>query len=391
MRPVKVKRVKLKEHKMDGKSFPTLYKKNSRGKLQFWRTYVVPHPDHSVAYEIYIEHGQVGGKEQTVVESIFHGKNIGKTNETSVKQQAISEAQSKWNKQVERKGYVQNKEDVDKDLRPGVEPMLAHRYDKYPDKITFPCMVQPKLDGHRCIAVVTEGKCNLFSRQRKPITGLPHIERAVEHLAISQCKTNITFDGELYNHDYKHNFEKLTGFIRSETPKEGCEAVQYHIYDVIVEDVDNLKRTRFLKMLTYDDHIKEVETKHAKSDEEVLKIFKRHLKEGYEGSILRNHEGLYEGKRSYNLQKVKQFEDAEFEIVGVKEGKGKMAGHAVFVCKTSEDKEFKAKMKGPMDKLIEYYKNADNYIGKIITVQFQGLTKDSIPRFPVAIRFKEDV
>ena len=47
------------------------------------------------------------------------------------------------------------------------------------------------------------------------------------------------------------------------------------------------------------------------------------LKQGYEGSILRLN-GPYEQKRSYNLQKFKDFSDTEATIVGYEAGKGKL-------------------------------------------------------------------
>ena len=50
-----------------------------------------------------------------------------------------------------------------------------------------------------------------------------------------------------------------------------------------------------------------------------------HLAQGYEGSMLRTN-GLYEHKRSYNLQKFKDFHDTEATIVGYEAGKGKFTG-----------------------------------------------------------------
>ena len=376
---------------VDGLSLPTLYKKNSKGKIQYWHISVIPNPDHSTGYDIYTTYGQKGGKEQETFESIFEGKNIGKANETTPKEQAEVEAKSRWTKQIERKGYVENIEDVDKDLRPGAEPMLAHRFDKYPDKINYPCAIQPKLDGHRCIAVYDHGNVELFSRQRKKITGLPHIENAIKSL-LSGAECKLILDGELYNHDFKHNFEKLTSHIRNEEPKEGHEIVQYHVYDAVVDHLTYKDRHAMLRELlgmTTISYLYLVNTQLVEENE-VLVEFKKHRDAGYEGSILRNLDSLYEGKRSYGLQKVKEFCDDEFKIVGVEEGRGKMKGHAIFVCETHEGKEFKAKMKGSMESLGEYFKNSELYIGKIITVQFQDYTKDGIPRFPVAVRFRED-
>lgn len=378
------------------KIFPTLYKKDSKGRLQYWKVEVHPIEDSFDRAIIRTQYGKEAGKEQQTGELISEGKNLGKVNETTPYAQAVSEAEARWTKQVERKGYVSDRNQVDVDLRPGAEPMLAHRYDKHPEKIDFPCYIQPKLDGHRCIAVYEDGKVELFSRQRKRITGLPHVEEALVNL-MAGSPEKVIFDGELYSHDYKNNFEELTSHIRNEEPKEGYQIVQYHIYDLVVSGLPFKERA--LKLLTNlgnstdlvdSDVLKLVETLQCE-ESEVSNFFKQFRSQGYEGAILRNFNGLYVGTRSYDLQKVKEFADDEFEIVGVEEGRGKMKGHAIFVCHTHEGKEFKAKMKGPMEKLMEYYQNSENYIGKKVTVQFQEYTKDGIPRFPVAIRFKEDV
>lgn len=370
---------------------PILFKKDSKGNLQYWKISVAPNPE--AGYDICTKYGKVDGKVQMSTDTITKGKNVGRSNETAPEEQAVAEAKSRWTKQIERKGYVENPDDVDKDLRPGAEAMLAHRYDKYPDKIEFPCFIQPKLDGHRCIAIFEDGNVQLFSRQRKQITGLPHVEAAIATLFAGK-QGKVILDGELYNHDYKNNFEELTSHIRNEKPKDGHEIVQYHLYDVV--DHNQPFSERFKLLLVLADQIKsEAPIKLVRTDmctqNLVVDRFKMFRQQGYEGAILRNFNGMYVGKRSYDLQKVKEFCDDEFKIVGVEEGRGKMKGHAIFVCHTHEGKEFKAKMKGSMESLAEYFQNKEKYIGKSITVQFQEYTKDGIPRFPVALRFREDV
>jgi ATP-dependent DNA ligase len=102
--------------------------------------------------------------------------------------------------------------------------------------------------------------------------------------------------------------------------------------------------------------------------------------------------GLYENKRSYNLQKVKEFDDSEFKIIGIKVGtKGSMAGKAVFTCELPNKETFDCKMKGDMNELKKYADNPSLVIGKLLTVQYQGYTGYGKPRFPVGLRFREDM
>jgi DNA ligase-1 len=373
-------------------NLPTLYKKNSKGSHQTWAISVNDNV-------ITTRWGEVGGKVQETSDVISEGKNLGKKNETTPAQQALAEAQSQWENKL-KKGYVQSLDaaeagERDAIITGGIDVMLAHRFDEHGDKLTYPCLIQPKLDGHRCIAIVQDGKCTLWSRTRKPITGMPHIQKAVESLNLPD---GTVFDGELYHHDYKDKFEKLSSFIRSATPKAGSEVVQYWIYDLPSDSsVQNIRSHKLKELLTFQlgevkprhPSLVYVETHPASDEEELLSVFQRHLTNKYEGAIARNASGKYVGKRSYDLLKIKEFQDAEFKVVGVEEGRGKLAGHAVFVLE-HEGQTFKAKLVGDQDNLKQYWEDPSLAIGRMVTVKFFGFTAKNKPRLPVAMRFRDE-
>jgi len=375
---------------------PKLYKKTSTGAIQEWEVHVDIIDNVAT---IITNYGQVGGKIQESRELVLEGKNIGRSNATTDVEQAFSQAKSDWEKQL-KKGYVDNEEDaqdgkVDAIIEGGIAPMLAHKFNEQGHKIKYPALVQPKLDGHRCIAQYDEnGKVSLWSRTRKPITSMSHIIKALEEIGCNQ-----SLDGELYNHDYHNNFEELSSFIRQEEPQPGCEIVEYHVYDVPENMGMNKNRNEYLQLYLKPlaekyPQIRIVETIVVNDEDELMDAFDHFVAQGYEGCMVRNMDGLYENKRSYNLQKVKEFDDSEFLIVGVKVGtKGSMAGKAVFTCQIPYGgiNTFDCKMKGSMDELKKYADNPSLVIGKILTVQFQGYTKYGIPRFPVGLRFREDI
>jgi DNA ligase-1 len=120
-------------------------------------------------------------------------------------------------------------------------------------------------------------------------------------------------------------------------------------------------------------------------------LFSVFMEQNYEGAMVRNALGTYKNKRSYDLQKVKEFDDAEFQIVDVEEGRGSMKGHAIFVCQAPNGETFNCKMKGDLDNLATIWESKDDYIGNQLTVQYQGLSQYGIPRFPVGVRVREDV
>ena len=129
----------------------------------------------------------------------------------------------------------------------------------------------------------------------------------------------------------------------------------------------------------------------AYSMDGVKELHGQYREAGYEGAILRMHEGVYEwGYRSPHLLKFKEFDDAEFRIVGFDDGVGKFAGCVIWICQTESGKEFRAVPKGTLEEKSEWYRNAKDYVGRMVTVKYQGLTDDGVPRFPVSCGFKED-
>lgn len=372
---------------------PKLYKKTSTGKIQTWKISVDGN-------EITTTYGLQLGKKQVAREVIQFGKNIGKSNETTPAQQAELEARSQWEQKV-KKGYVENVAHAEEGridtnmITGGIDPMLAKSYDKDGKKIEWPAWVQPKLDGHRCIAIYQDGKVTLWSRTRKPIKSMPHIVEALEKaLANVDFDQPIILDGELYNHSYRDKFEKLTSLIRQETPKPGHEVVQYWVYDIAVDGAPFSTRQGMLGLLKqiFDGQTLAIlDSYFVDTEDEMMEILQSALDLGFEGVMVRNTNGLYKYKRSYDLQKVKVMADDEFKIVDITEGRGKMAGKAMFHVVTVDGKGFRVKMKGALDDLTKYLNNKDEYIGRYLTVKYQNLSAEGIPRFPVGERIREDL
>lgn len=369
-------------------ALPTLYKKTSTGAIQTWRIDV----EGSTIVSTY---GQLDGKLQTARDTITEGKNVGKSNETTPEQQAVLEATSQWEKKSKR-GYVQTIDDasdgnVDAQfVAGGINPMLAQSFAKHGAKIVFPAYVQPKLDGHRCVAMRTNGVWSLWSRTRKPITGVPHI---LDALNASGIDGDIVLDGELYNHDYRDRFEELTSFIKRPDPKPGHEVVQYHVYDVASDAPFSVRTGEVSDAVAFigSDSVVEVETHLVTAMDVVESLFSDYSMEGYEGVMLRNSASPYVQKRSYDLQKVKEFLDGEYLVVAVEAGRGKMADCAVFVCETPDGERFNVKMKGSLESLKQYLDDQALAVGRQLTVQYQGLTAYGVPRFPIGLRLRQDV
>ena len=363
------------------KSFPSLYSLNTNGSIQRWTISVD-------GYTIAKEYGQIGGKFQSVSDEVKSGKNVGKTNETSREEQAIAEATAQWEKKL-KSGYVRSENDAHKNkvdeefVDGGIEPMLAHKWRDHSSKILYPAFIQPKLDGIRCLAMLRKGKCTLWSRTRKPINSMPHIIEEIERQFKGQ--DDVVLDGELYNHSYKDKFEEIVSLVRPDAPKAGHAVVQYHIYDMTAQLWTFKQRSDYLsERITPNKILVLVKTIKVEEDE-VTDHFTDFRKAGYEGAMIRNAKSLYENKRSYGLQKIKEFDDAEFEIIGVEAGRGRMSECAIFVCKTKKGNEFNCKMEGSLDALKVFLQKPKSVIGKALTVRYQGMTSGDVPRFPIGV------
>jgi len=352
-------------------NLPTLYKTGSRG-LEQWRVYVDDFEDSS---DIVVEWGMVGGALQEKRTKIKLGKNIGKSNETTIGQQARAEAASKLLKQID-KGYSESKKAQKKVL-----PMLAKVYGDCKKKVKFPVFVQPKLDGLRCLALGT----NMTSRKGKPINTAEHIYPDIEK--VIKKFPDIYLDGELYNHG--ESFETIVSAVKRDEVNEASGKINYCVYDCFFEPInDNSEKFRErLEILKEIEalslsFLKIVPTFVCKTEDELYEKHSEFIAAGYEGTIVRLDAPYEIDKRSFNLLKLKDFMDDEFKIIGAEEDKN---GHAVFTCETKEGYEFRVKPEGDDAHRKNLWKNHKKYIGELLTVKFfeWTSTENPVPRFPV--------
>ena len=107
---------------------------------------------------------------------------------------------------------------------------------------------------------------------------------------------------------------------------EAGNLVQYHVYDTIAEGINYEDRYNWLRInLPIYKTMTLIANTTVDCMAEAKTMHNLHLAQGYEGSMLRTN-GLYEQKRSYNLQKFKDFHDTEATIIGYEAGKGKFTG-----------------------------------------------------------------
>ena len=356
-------------------SLPELFKRDTKGKVRTW-TIQYGWDDEDTA-GIRTVSGLVDGKKVTSGWNISEAKNVGKVNGTTARTQSISEAQSSWNISVEQE-YFEDASNIDSYTK--FSPMLAHDYTKRPQSEGYS---QPKLDGIRCVADAN----GLWTRSGKAITSCPHIWESVKPFI--DANPGIVLDGELYNHDLKADFNKITSLVRKVkcSPEEIVEArelVQYHVYDCYVPDMLFADRIA-LASGAESDVVHIVKTDRAESQDELDALYSEYMEQGYEGQMVRNNTA-YECKRSANLLKRKEFITEEFAVVEVIEGQGSWAGYAKrFRMMLADGREFGGGVRGSQAQLKELLEAKAQPTWA--TCRYFELTPDGVPRFPVVIDY----
>lgn len=388
------------------KTLQTLYKIDTKGKLREWTM-------HIDGASFYAVKGLVDGKKTTDKATTTIAKNVGRSNETTPETQAELQAQAKFQKKLDS-GYALNELDAQK--KKFYEPMLAHNYKDRKSELRYPLFSQPKLDGIRCIVRKEDGKLVGRTRNGKEIECIPHILKSLNGYFLAHPKAIL--DGELYNHDLRDNFNKITSLVRKQKPVrsanmtdkafakkeqeyqerliEAEDTIQYHVYDAPYINESCTESTSFdfrineLKnSLNQNKHIIIVETTEVYEESNLDNIYNQYLEQGYEGQMVRKDE-KYENKRSTSLLKRKEFIDAEYRVVDIDVGNGNRSGtakHLVCYCEKTK-RTFNSNIKGSFEYLKEIYDNRKEYVGTLATIKYFQLTPDGIPRFPYAISFR---
>ena len=386
----------------------TLYGLDKKGVFKVW-TIETKDSDNGLAGSmIVITHGKEGGKMTEKTEAILEGKQGRNASE-----QAILEAKARIKKQIDKQ-YRENKLDL---LNLEVLAMLAADYRKRGKSIKFPCYGSDKFDGVRALAKKKNGIVTLESRTSQPYD-LPHL---LETLVIHMQDGDV-WDGEIYLHGEalqditsavgrtdtqgavdkaQRKYDKAVGDEAIELAYQELEEaklihiirpqLEFHIFDVYSDET-------FKERIERLDELTGIEVVSPKikvtqyvwvADEADMKV--KHddaVDRGFEGLMLRNFDGLYEsGKRSTDLQKYKEFVDAEFEILDVLPDKED--GSRFLVRNNLNERTFKVTL-GSMAKRAEYLANKELYIGKLITVSYQSRYKKTrLPQFPTGVVIRD--
>lgn len=378
-------------------SSTVLYKLDKNGKVRAWY-------GNREGNVVHLFSGVKDGK------MIKHSRAIKGLTKTSDIEQAELYLERQYTK-MKKKGY-EEKGDTNTYERTSPRrliPMKVHKFSDHNSKIIFPCIIQPKLDGLRCLAECSrehsgEGSLaiKLISACGNEFPFLLHIKKSLKEILSPILNHQIILDGELMlNSKFvgpQDNSFNLTTSICKRTvnrhPEE--EKVCFNVFDVAIPSMEFSKRSELLETLipfSDDECIRRIPGIVCNNLEEMYEHHRSFEGQGYEGLIARNLRGIYKfGFRSYDVQKIKSFEDDEFLVVDYLAGEGSDEGCIIFVCKSNIDNTtFNVRMTGTQEKRREMFQRGDAYIGKFVKVKYQGSVCGSVPRFPVALGIRDEI
>ena len=403
-------------------NFDALYKRTKTGAIQQWLIKTAVLPDKG--YCIIKNAGQLGGKLTQHIEDIVEGKQ-----RRNVGQQAEFQAQSDWKKKKDE-GYKSLKDldmeevqspdgwvwcigtrklvksdgfptdlagaleialpqfntDASGNLKPMKAPTKPWKAGK---KLTFPHLIEPKMDGLRSLLVVRrEGPdmvAEFLSSGGHPYPAVSHL---IEEFLEKYTGTDpIIIDGELYCHGM--TLEEINSAVKSY--KESTLNINFHIFDLpLLDDIQSARSYAAMHLTAKlgSDKFPVLERLHIGHEDEIIIHHNKWVEQGYEGAMLKDPNGTYQsGQRSSFWTKVKMFDDTEFHVLDMH--LGQRDEDLIVTCRC-KDGDFDVKMAGSKAIKALQWENRNNIINKMdLTVKHFGLSKYGIPNLPTGKAFRE--
>lgn len=264
-------------------------------------------------------------------------------------------------------------------------PFEEKRFEKWGNK----GILQPKLDGERCRAIIDDvGNVTLLSSEKNVIDSVPHITKALTCMV-----RNIELDGELYVHG--EPFSEIHSIVsRKVQLRHDYDKMQYHIFDIIKDgtQAERLIELQALKpTLERSGCIKVVPNYFIEGFTNLMSYYDTLIGANYEGFIIRHPGALYTRRRSVYMMKFKPRKEDYYTIVGYQEEVSihgeKKCSLGALVCKDDMGTLFNVGT-GPAltrEARVQLWYRRNELLGKVARVKYQHLTEKKVPRFPVLV------
>lgn len=255
-------------------------------------------------------------------------------------------------------------------------------------------VLQPKLDGVRCIAVVDDrGGCQLFARSGKPLSNFDStIGQELAQLPPA------AYDGEImgkgfqslmrqvhrkFNVDVSDSFMAIFDCIPLDEWNGRQATTPYDDRRGMLEDLaEKIGQTKYLALVTQD---------RVANDPAAFKAcHDKYVAEGYEGAMIKRPQAPYNFGRGDAILKFKSFNDVDLRVVGFKEGSGKNRGTLGAIVVDFEGVRVSVGSGFEDDIRQDVWQNQDKYLGATAEIRYQEVTDDGSLRFPTFVGWRTD-
>ena len=252
-----------------------------------------------------------------------------------------------------------------------------------------------KLDGVRCLLVISKGHYCCYSRNGNSFYNVGHIAAELTNF------DGYVLDGELVSTVLgDKGWAKTVSAARRD--EEGDASLSYVVFDLLTaKEFDARKCSRTLvqrrallkaKMPPKRCFTGIVAGFNVEKPADVERLMKEFVKAGFEGAVLKDLDAPYAFRRSSAWLKVKPFKSGDYKIVGYEEGKGRLKGTLGKILVKGPKGTVSGVGTGFTDKQRdEFWERGDRLIGLVAEVKYQNVSKDSgALRFPSFKRLRTD-
>jgi DNA ligase-1 len=306
---------------------------------------------------------------------------------------------------------VAKKQKKDQYKVPVFECMLAHDGANHETKIEGTRILQPKLDGVRCLTVVDHESRTVvqYTRNGKELLNFTHITDALSQ-HINTFGRSYVLDGEVVS----KSFQDLMKQVHRKDDVKASDA-RLMLFDIIplseFKDGQSTmgQKRRHALLKSFKEVFDQVGCVDVISQIEVdLESFigqveykdynKQMVEAGFEGIMIKKPDAKYECKRSTSWLKMKPFIEVSLAVVAVEEGTGRNEGKlGALVCEGEDDGKFIRVNVGSGltdEQRAEFWEAKDSLIRQVVEVRADAATRSQDSeevyslRFPRFLRFR---
>lgn len=304
---------------------------------------------------------------------------------------------------------------VKKNAVPVFECMLAHDGANHEKKIQGVRLLEPKLDGVRCITVVDcEARTVVqYTRNGKVLENFSHITDSL--LAnIDDIGRSYVLDGEVVS----RSFQDLMKQVHRKDDVQAQDA-QLMLFDILPLSefkkgksvMGQKRRSNLLNTLkpVFEKcgNIKiipqiEVDLDSYVGELQFKEFNKQAIEDGFEGIMIKVPDAPYECKRSTSWLKIKPFIEVSLTVTAVEEGTGKNEGRlGALVCEgVDDDKRIVVNVgsgfsdEQRMDYWLSHQEDKESMVGQVVEIRADAATQSQDSkdvwslRFPRFLRFR---